>query len=152
MPWLDTARFAERCTACRACMDACPEGIVAAADGGLPAIDFARGGCTFCAACAQACPEHLFVPHERPPWPHRAVIGTGCLTRQGVVCRSCQDACEVRAIRFAPAPGAVAQPSLDAGTCTGCGACVGACPVDAIGWTVPAAVRLEPAQVRARAR
>lgn len=58
-------------------------------------------------------------------------IGKGCLANRGVSCRCCEDACEVRAIRFRPRAGGVSLPRLDAATCTGCGACLSACPADA---------------------
>jgi ferredoxin len=67
------------------------------------------------------------------PWTLVATIGAGCIARKGVVCQSCADACEVRAIRFRPAPGSVPAPRLDASACSGCGACVSVCPVNAIG-------------------
>jgi ferredoxin-type protein NapF len=134
LPWLDTGAFHERCTRCGDCARACPEGIVAPGDGGFPHIDFARGGCTFCGACADACSEALFSHREGAPWRLRVAIGAGCLARTGVVCESCRDGCDTRAIRFTPAPGRVPAPVLDLERCTGCGACVGVCPVSAIGW------------------
>jgi len=134
LPWLDAERCFAHCTRCGACTAACPEGIVAAGDGGFPAIDFARGGCTFCGACAAACPADLFAPERRAPWHARVVIGEGCMTHQRVYCQSCCDACEARAIGFAPALGTVPRPVLDDAACTACGACIGACPVGAIAW------------------
>jgi ferredoxin-type protein NapF len=62
----------------------------------------------------------------------RPEIGAACLALRQVVCRSCGDACEVRAIRFKLRPGGVAVPELDPAACTGCGACRGTCPVRAI--------------------
>ena len=59
-------------------------------------------------------------------------ISDTCLTRAGVSCRLCEDACEPRAIRFAPRPGGVFQPALDGARCTACLACVEVCPVHAI--------------------
>jgi ferredoxin-type protein NapF len=69
----------------------------------------------------------------RPAAPaHIAVIGEACLTRLGVVCQSCGDACPERAIRFRPLLGRVALPEVAADRCTGCGECVAVCPVAAI--------------------
>jgi ferredoxin-type protein NapF len=59
-----------------------------------------------------------------------ATIGDACLARQGVLCRSCGDACPAAAIRFRP--GGVPTPEVLAGRCTGCGACLPACPAAAI--------------------
>lgn len=62
----------------------------------------------------------------------RPEIGAACLALKQVVCHSCGDACEVRAIRFKLRAGGVSVPELDTAACTGCGACRGACPVGAI--------------------
>lgn len=69
----------------------------------------------------------------------RPVFGEFCLPRQGVVCRSCGEACEPAAILFRPAAGGVAQPFLQVERCTGCGECRAVCPVDAL--------RLSPASL-----
>ena len=61
-----------------------------------------------------------------------AAIGPACLALRQVVCRSCGEVCDAAAIRFALQPGGVAAPAVDAGACTGCGACRDACPAGAI--------------------
>jgi ferredoxin-type protein NapF len=62
----------------------------------------------------------------------RVRIADACLTRRGIVCRTCGDLCPVGAIRFRPILGGVPQPAIDAGTCTLCGECGPPCPVTAI--------------------
>lgn len=136
-PWAETARFVEACTRCGDCGRACPEAIVVAGSGGFPRLDFRRGGCTFCGACADACRQPVFGSRDGRPWFLVARLSERCLARSGVVCQSCGDACEPRAIRFRPALRTAAQPELDAGACTGCGACVSACPADAITVEMP---------------
>jgi len=133
-PWAREA-FESACTRCGACLAACPEGILHPGDGGFPEVDFRRGTgeCTFCAACAASCPEPAFVAAPAgAPWHATARIQETCLALRGVHCQSCGDACGESAITFRPTLGGAPRPAVDAASCTGCGACVGACPVDAL--------------------
>lgn len=102
--------------------------------GGYPAFDPLRGECTFCGDCANACATKALDRQAiRPPWDWVADVNDeSCLARHGVVCASCQDGCGERAIRFQPALGTVPVPIIDTMRCTGCGACVGLCPTQAI--------------------
>jgi len=61
-----------------------------------------------------------------------ASISAHCLSIRGVTCRSCDDACGVRAIRFRPQLGGRSRPAIDPELCTGCGDCVPVCPVAAL--------------------
>lgn len=131
-PWADAAALLDLCTRCGACADACPERIIAAGDGGFPAMRFAAGECSFCGACAAACPHPAIFDTARRPWAHVAAVGAACLSSAGVFCRSCQDACPESALRFRPMPGGRAAALVEAAACTGCGACVSACPVGAV--------------------
>ena len=128
-PWARLDAFTDLCTRCGRCAAACPEGILAAGDGGFPEVDFRNGGCTFCGACADACPQPLF-DRAAAPWRLLPRIGAGCIAA-GVVCRSCADACAERALTF-PRRAGGSTPVLDASACTGCGACVAVCPVGAV--------------------
>lgn len=100
-------------------------------EGELPRISFAQGECTFCEACAEACPQDLFDTSRRP-FAHRAEIANDCLIYSGVECRSCGDACPEAAIRFRPRIGGPFLPEIRTNACTGCGACLAPCPVDAV--------------------
>jgi len=134
-PWTDEARLTDACTRCGACLSACPEGILKAGAGGLPAVDFHAGSgeCTFCRACVDACPEPVFEPERDPPWRVRAaVVESRCLPHAGVHCEACRDACPEGAIRFAPRLGGPPTPSVLTDRCTGCGACAGVCPEGAV--------------------
>lgn len=135
-PWARPVyAFAKACTRCGDCAAACPTRIIDAT-GLFPVVDFARGECTFCGDCVRACPEPAYdraaFDDGARPWTLVATIGVSCLARANVVCRTCGDACADRAIRFPPMPGTVPVPHLDAAACTGCGACVGVCPANAI--------------------
>jgi ferredoxin-type protein NapF len=117
----------------------CPEDIIQAGDGGFPRLDFSRGECTFCGECTLDCEVELFHQNsadEPLPWLHKAVVSDACLTHFGIMCRSCEDACEPRALRFPLVAGAVPAPIIDAQICNGCGACVRPCPEQAISMSV----------------
>jgi ferredoxin-type protein NapF len=136
-PWaLDEDAFTADCNRCDACIPACPTGILKRGEAGFPEVDFRRGECTFCGKCVVACPSHALDDLARSeglaPWNLVARIQQSCLALNKVVCRSCGDVCEARAIGFRLAPGGVALPQLDEAACTGCGACVAICPTAAI--------------------
>ena len=132
-PWLvNPSAFTDDCTRCGKCIEQCPQHILAAGDGGFPRVEFGLGECTFCGECTTACEANLFQIDRGEAWHHTATVSDRCLTRLGVMCRSCEDACEPRAIRFPLVVGAVPGPVIDEQACTGCGACVKPCPENAI--------------------
>ncbi len=133
-PWhASEPHFVDACTRCSECIAACPEKIIQKDRHGFPMVSFQSGECTFCAACAQQCPtQALNYDQSASPWSIRAGIGDACLPLKGVVCMSCADECELRAIRLRMVAGGVAIPVLDTETCNGCGACVQICPTSAI--------------------
>ncbi|MDI9237461.1 ferredoxin-type protein NapF [Lysobacter sp. LF1] len=132
-PWaLDESAFLDACTACGACVERCPERVLVRGAGGYAVFDPHLGECTFCGDCVDACaPRALDRTRVTDAFDTIAVAGDTCLPRRGVVCSSCRDGCPEHAIAF-PLTSRVPVPSIDAARCTGCGACVGLCPVDAI--------------------
>lgn len=122
--------FLDACTACSACIAACPEQVLVVGAGRHPEFDPRRGECTFCGACADACVPGA-IRRAGPAWDLVATPGEACMPRRGVVCSSCRDACPTQAIRF-PLRARIPLPEIDAEACTGCGACVSVCPADAI--------------------
>lgn len=131
-PWtLDEPAFLDACTGCGACVERCPERVLATGAGRHPVFDPRAGECTFCGACAAGCPTGA-IDRSRHAWSLRAMAGEACLPRRGVVCSSCRDACPEQAIRF-PLATSLPVPDVDPARCTGCGACVAPCPVQAMG-------------------
>ena len=109
-------------------------------DGGYPELDFSRGGCALCGDCVDSCRAGAFRDAPRDPldaWNHRVTLGGSCMALRGVVCRTCGDVCDQRAIRFQMRVGAAAVPLLVLSACTGCGECVAVCPVKAVQVVVP---------------
>ncbi|WP_448206202.1 ferredoxin-type protein NapF [Azospirillum sp. sgz302134] len=135
-PWAipDARGFAAACDACGRCGPACPERIITIDRIGRPVVDFSENGCTFCGACAEACPTGALARSapDVAPWTLTARIGADCLSFNGTDCRVCADHCDERAIRFRPLGRGRWLPDIEAVDCTGCGACVGVCPVKAV--------------------
>lgn len=130
-PWaLGEPAFLDACTACGACVERCPERVLVTGAGRHPEFDPRAGECTFCGACTDACATGA-LDRSRRTWSLRATAGEACLPRHGVVCSSCRDACPEQALRF-PLATALPVPDVDPARCTGCGACVAPCPVQAI--------------------
>jgi len=135
-PWSQAEQlFTELCERCDRCIDACPVKIIRRGVGGFPEMNFSRGGCDFCQACARQCPSQaiqLSPSNEFEPWHATAFVSDQCFSARGVVCRSCGEVCEMRAIRFKQAVGGVALIELNSRDCNGCGECVSICPASAI--------------------
>lgn len=76
----------------------------------------------------------------RPPGSltEKAAISDACVSLLGVACRVCGDVCDTGAIRFQIIAKAISRPVIDAARCTGCGACLHPCPVQAVTVTAQA--------------
>ncbi len=124
--------FVDGCTACGDCAAICPQDIIFRGSGGYPEVDFRRGACTFCGQCIDVCLEDVLLHAVQPPWRLELRLEDNCLAQRQVVCQTCGDACDAEAIRFRPQIGIVAIPHIDEDSCTGCGACIAACPENAL--------------------
>ncbi|MDW4498496.1 ferredoxin-type protein NapF [Sulfitobacter sp. D35] len=130
-PWFD-ADTRTACTGCNACVEACPESILALGPDAVPAVGLNGGACTFCGACAEACDAGVFDTGRVPPWNVTVALDPGCLMDLGISCRLCTDACDSSALVFDARGGVVGALRVDADRCTGCGACVGLCPAEVL--------------------
>jgi len=132
LPWLKQP-IEQGCTQCGECIKTCPEKIIVKASGGFPLVDFTQGECSFCYQCAAVCPEGLFHEQQYVAWDNSIEVReTVCLAQNGVYCRSCSDNCEQAAINIRPLIGGRAEVRVDDDKCNSCGACIAACPSQAI--------------------
>ena len=135
-PWAMTeSDFVARCDQCAECINACPSHLIQAGSDGFPQINFQNGECDFCTACARACGTGALAYRDdprQPVWSLAASIEAECIAYHGVVCRTCGEHCEALAIRFVHVVGRGSMPQVELERCTGCGACVSACPVKAV--------------------
>ena len=135
-PWsLAEALFIDRCTRCGECIKACPLNIIHEGRGKFPVLDFSVSGCDFCRECVAVCaPKALNYDStiDPSPWDLTATILPTCLSLNAVICRSCGEVCDERAISFKLETGGVARPILAVDSCTGCGECFAVCPIKSI--------------------
>lgn len=61
-----------------------------------------------------------------------ARVSDACVEPRGVTCRRCAEECSLSALRFQPLVQGKAKVLIDPLACSGCGACVGVCPVGAL--------------------
>ncbi len=136
-PWaLQEHEFTEICTRCGECIKQCETQILIEARGKFPIVDFRRGECTFCEACVTCCePGALKIESEEEredPWSLEVRVNQDCVAQKGVVCQVCGDQCLERVFRFIPRVGGAVQMEMMLENCTGCGACIAPCPVNAL--------------------
>ena len=135
-PWsLPFADFINNCERCDNCIKACPEKIIVRGDGGFPEVNFTQGECIFCTDCVEACDANAFHTgdlKEENAWDLSVTILPSCLSINAVMCRACGDHCDTDAIHFKLQTGGVSIPEVIQEDCTGCGACLYACPNQSI--------------------
>jgi ferredoxin len=143
--------YISRCSACQACVAACPVKILKAVGEVRPALDYSEDYCQYsCVECGRVCPtgaiKFLGAEEKRRT---RVALSNLSLSRCVVVtksqaCGACAEVCPTRALRMtpflnAPAPG-LTIPVFDEPYCIGCGACLVVCPAKPVAFSL-AAVR-----------
>ena len=136
--------FKNSCTACYACIAACPEQIIkpAAFEYGidgimLPVLKYDNGYCRYdCNKCSQTCPNgaltHIALEvKQKTSIAVAQYDASSCvIVTDGVRCGACRRNCPAGAIEMKENPAVPGQflPSIDAAKCIGCGACKDVCP------------------------
>ncbi|MCL2727150.1 MAG: 4Fe-4S binding protein [Bacteroidales bacterium] len=131
------------CTACQACVAACPMRIIKPTATGygldgwmLPAISFDRGFCSFdCNRCSEVCPTLAI---ERTALEEKKLIQIGkarfiprycVVTKDRTDCGACDEHCPTKAVYMLPwGDSGLRRPQVDEEHCIGCGACEFICP------------------------
>ncbi len=140
----DITHFKDSCTACHACIAACPskvlrpssfeygiEGIM------LPTVKFNKKYCSYnCNICSQVCPNgaisHISLEQKRKTQIGLAVYNpSNCvIISDDIHCGACAGNCPTGAIEMAHTPAVPGKllPKIDPMKCIGCGACEYTCP------------------------
>jgi ferredoxin-type protein NapF len=127
----DFSLFDSECLTCKqkSCATLCQEEIIFIDEKGKPFLNFEQSGCTYCSACAKACENEVLTFTCKAKINAKVTISIqDCLAWQEVICNSCLDVCESKAIEFF----GLFRPKIDEKKCTGCGLCFSLCPTRAI--------------------
>lgn len=137
------------CGGCELCADACPPGAILKLTDGTPGIDPRRQPCLMCPdlPCIPACPSEVLVPLSSPKAARMAlaeIVEERCRHGRGEACTDCYTACPFPGSAMVLVTGGPTgpKPKVEAEACTGCGACLFACPER------PRAIRVVPATRR----
>jgi polyferredoxin len=135
--------FAERCTACSLCINACPNNVLqpAVMQYGIagfmqPVMDYHRSFCTFnCTVCTDICPTNALKPLLLEAKKLTQIgkvffIKDNCIVKtEKTACGACSESCPTKAVYMVPYEGNLVIPETNQDICIGCGHCEYACPV-----------------------
>jgi Polyferredoxin len=136
-------RLKQFCTACQACVTACPSHIIRPTLQGygldglmLPALSYEHGFCNYdCKRCAEVCPTHAILPLSLE---EKKLVRIGkaklhlrrCIViTDGTDCGACDEHCPTKAVHMVPTgENSLREPVVDVEYCIGCGGCEFICP------------------------
>ena len=135
-------RFHSLCTACHACVSACPTKVIEPAlfEYGLagiaqPRLEFERSYCNYeCVRCSQACPtgvlKSLSIPEKQKiqMGQVRLKIADCIVITKNQACGACAEHCPTGAVSMVPYRENLTKPEINDSYCVGCGACEHICP------------------------
>jgi len=140
---LSIANLKSNCTACQACVSACPNGIIKPATGEygingllMPVLSFEKHFCGYdCNVCSQVCPNGALIPltlEEKKLtqigqvrfYEDKCIVVT-----DNTACGACDEHCPTKAITMIPyGDKGLTIPIVDRDICIGCGGCEYVCP------------------------
>jgi len=118
----------DNCLDCDApCVGACEESIIEYNNGSV-ILNLSTNGCTYCEACFEACDKDVLNDLTLKIKAVAKLSTKSCIAWNSIVCNSCADTCDVRAIKFF----GMFKPTVEPDLCTGCAMCIHVCPSSAI--------------------
>ena len=136
-------RLKQFCTACQACVTACPSHIIRPTLHGygidglmLPALSYEHGFCNYdCKRCAEVCPSKAILPLSLE---EKKLVRIGkaklhlrrCIViTDGTDCGACDEHCPTKAVHMVPTgENSLREPRVEVEYCIGCGGCEFICP------------------------
>ena len=140
---LSAKNFAQHCTACQLCVQACPNQVLRPSTGLMnmmqPEVSYERGYCRpECTKCSEVCPAGAIRPIDKAEKSsiqvgHAVWVEKNCVVNTDQVsCGNCARHCPTGAIQMVPKdandPKSLKIPAINTERCIGCGACENLCP------------------------
>jgi ferredoxin len=141
---LSLKNFNNNCTACQACVEVCPTGVLQPTwtKHGIefimqPEMDYKSGFCNYdCVRCSEICPTDAImkISVEKKKLTQ---IGVAHLSKNQCIvysdhtdCGACAEHCPTKAVSMVDWKYGLRVPRINEATCIGCGACEYPCPTE----------------------